>query len=72
MTVLSIDAPHWAILLGTLTLACWLAAGLAAVLGTAEEIRHGQAGGFAGYMTMGLAGAGVGSALAMLAILASA
>ncbi|OWV73199.1 hypothetical protein ATY77_09445 [Rhizobium sp. R634] len=72
MTVLSIDAPHWAIHLGTLTLSCWIAAGLAAVLGTAEEIRHGQAGRFTGYMTTGLAGAGVGSALAMITILASA
>ncbi|AGS26635.1 hypothetical protein REMIM1_PF00975 (plasmid) [Rhizobium etli bv. mimosae str. Mim1] len=58
--------------MGTLTLTCWIAAGLAAVLGTAEEIRHGKAGGFAGYMTTGLAGAGVGSALAMIAILISA
>jgi len=69
MTINLIDAQHWAILFGTFTLTCWIAAGLAAVLGTADEIRHGHSGKVSGYVTTGLTGAGIGSALVMIAML---
>ncbi|EJC83323.1 hypothetical protein Rleg4DRAFT_6944 [Rhizobium leguminosarum bv. trifolii WSM2297] len=69
MMMLSIDASHWAILLGTLTLTCWIAAGLAAVLGTNEQIRRGETGRVSGYVTTGLTGAGITSAVAMIALL---
>ncbi|TCL66303.1 hypothetical protein [Rhizobium sp. BK251] len=69
MTILFADASYWAILLGTLTLTCWMAAGLTAVLGTHEEIRHGKVGRTFGYLTTGLTGAGTISALAMVVIL---
>lgn len=72
MMVLSIDSSHWAMLLGTVTLTCWIAAGLAAVFGTPEEIRHGNPSRASGYVTTGLTGVGITSAAAMIAILAFA
>jgi hypothetical protein len=63
------DAAHWALVLGMLTLTCWLAAGLVAVVGTPEEIRHSETGKASYYATAFLTGVGVASALAMIAIL---
>jgi hypothetical protein len=70
MMMFPLDTAHWAMLLGTLTLICWIAAGLAAVLGTTEEIKHGEAGKASNYATTGLTGVGVAAALAMAALLA--
>lgn len=61
------DGTHWAILFGTLTLICWMGAGLIAVLGIGEEIRHGESSIKTEVATVGLAVAGVPSVLAMAA-----
>ncbi|SCB58729.1 hypothetical protein GA0061105_105198 [Rhizobium aethiopicum] len=60
-------ATHWAFLLGILTLASWIAGGLAAVLGNVELGRHGQK--TAEYLTLGLSAAGFVSAIVMALIL---
>jgi hypothetical protein len=65
------DGTDWAILFGTLTLICWMGAGLIAVLGTGEEIRHGEAGIKTELATVGLAVAGLTSVLAMAAAMVS-
>ncbi|MGG7577214.1 hypothetical protein [Rhizobium sp. Nf11,1] len=60
-------AAHWALLLGILTLASWLAGGFAAVLGNVELGHHGQK--TAEYLTFGLSVTGFISAIAMVLIL---
>ncbi|WP_245422876.1 CvpA family protein [Rhizobium sp. S9] len=60
-------ATHWALLLGILTLASWLAGGFAAVLGNVELGHHGQRA--AEYLSFGLSVAGFISAVAMVLIL---
>jgi hypothetical protein len=69
MTMLLAGPLHWEILLGTLVLTCWMAAGVATILGTPEEIRHGKTSKTCEYATTGLTGAGIISAVAMVAIL---
>jgi len=46
-----------------------MAAGFAAVLGTKEEIRHADTGGFSEYVASGLAALGLSAVLAMGAVL---
>ncbi|MBX4908862.1 MULTISPECIES: hypothetical protein [Rhizobium] len=60
-------ATHWALLLGILTLASWLAGGFAAVLGNVELGPHGQKA--AEYLTLGLSITGFICAFAMVLIL---
>jgi hypothetical protein len=69
MTMLLAGPLHWEIFLGTLALTCWMAAGVATILGTPEEIRHGKVSKACEYAATGLTGAGIVSALAMVAIL---
>jgi hypothetical protein len=70
MTVISTDvASRWAVLLGALTIVCWLAAGLTAVLTAREEIRHGKRGKIPEFLTRGLAGVGLCSVVVMTAVL---
>ncbi|KAA0687367.1 hypothetical protein DTW90_33430 [Neorhizobium sp. P12A] len=59
------DATLYAMLFGTLTLTCWMGAGLVALIGTNQEIRLGEMRRGAEVITGGLAGAGVISAIAM-------
>jgi hypothetical protein len=70
---MSISSPthvvHLAPVLGVLTLACWIAAGLVAVVGTSHEIRHRGVGRMSDLATAGLSGAGIVSAILMLAVL---
>lgn len=40
MTAISAMTFHWAIILGSITLLCWMFAGFSAVLGTKGEIRE--------------------------------
>ncbi len=61
------DGTHWAMLFGTLTLICWMGAGLVAVLGIGEDIRHGESGIKTKIASVGLAVAGWTSLLAMAA-----
>ncbi|CCM78487.1 hypothetical protein [Rhizobium mesoamericanum] len=60
-------ATQWALFLGALTLASWMAGGLAAVLGNMEFSQQWQR--VADYLTFGLSAAGFISALAMAVIL---
>lgn len=60
-------ATHWALLLGLLTLASWIAGGLAAVVGHAEFGQHRQRS--IEYLTLGLNGVAFVSAVAMGGIL---
>nr|WP_246724664.1 hypothetical protein [Rhizobium phaseoli] len=60
-------ATQWALLLGVMTLASWIAGGLAAVLGNGELSQHRQRA--VDYLTIGLNGVGFVSAVAMGAIL---
>ncbi|RFB85541.1 hypothetical protein B5K11_29815 [Rhizobium leguminosarum bv. trifolii] len=60
-------ATQWALLLGVLTLASWIAGGLAAVLGNGEFGQHRQR--VVEYLSLGLSGIGLMSAIAMAAIL---
>jgi hypothetical protein len=62
-------SPQWATLLGLLTLTCWLVAGVVAVFGTSQELRHGGIGGTAGYVTTFLTGTGLISALTMIVVM---
>ncbi|MBB3523704.1 MULTISPECIES: hypothetical protein [Rhizobium] len=59
-------ATQWALLLGALTLASWIAGGLTAVFGNVEPGHRQKA---AGYLSFGLNAAGLISAAAMVAIL---
>ncbi|QKK33311.1 hypothetical protein FE844_027500 (plasmid) [Rhizobium indicum] len=61
------DGSHWAMLLGTLALASWVAAGLVAVLATRQEIRSGGASRGSEFVSLALAGAGVVLAIVMAA-----
>lgn len=60
-------ATQWALLLGALTLAGWIAGGLVAVFGSVEIGRHRQKA--AEYLTFGLSAAAFVSAVAMVAFL---
>jgi len=64
-----VQGVEWAILLGILTLACWMGAGVAAILGTDDELRHGNARKGTVFATLGLGGAGIACAIAMAAIM---
>lgn len=59
-------AAQWALFLGALTLASWIAGGLTAVFGNLE-LGHRQRA--VEYLTFGLSAAGFISAIAMAAIL---
>jgi hypothetical protein len=61
------DGSYWAILLGTLALASWMAAGLIAVIGTRQEIRRGGASRGSELVSLALAGVGVILAIIMAA-----
>jgi hypothetical protein len=69
MTISSAMTLDWAIILGAVTLLCWMSAGFTAVLGTKSEIRHGDAGRASKYATTGLAVAGFTALIAMSAVL---
>jgi hypothetical protein len=69
MTVVLTDASHWAVFLGMLTITCWIAAGLTAVLATNEEIRHAEIGRVSDFIIRGLAAIGVASAVVLTAVL---
>jgi hypothetical protein len=60
-------ATQWALLLGALTLASWIAGGLTAVFGNVEPGHPRQKA--AEYLMFGLNAAGLASAVAMVAIL---
>ncbi|MBY4612651.1 MULTISPECIES: hypothetical protein [Rhizobium] len=59
-------ATQWALLLGALTLASWIAGGLTAVFGNVEPGHRQKA---VGYLIFGLNAASLVSAAAMVAIL---
>ncbi|PDT08266.1 hypothetical protein CO655_23065 [Rhizobium sp. M1] len=59
-------ATQWALFFGALTLASWIAGGIAAVLGSVE-LGHRQRA--TEYLTFGLSAAGFISAVAMAAVL---
>jgi hypothetical protein len=69
MTISSALTLNWAIILGAVTLLCWMAAGFTAVLGTKSEIRRGDAGRAAKYATTGFAVTGLTALIAMSAVL---
>ncbi|QKK26799.1 hypothetical protein [Rhizobium hidalgonense] len=60
-------ATQWALFLGALALASWMAGGLAAVLANMQFSQHRQRA--AEYLTLGLSAAGFISAVAMAVIL---
>jgi hypothetical protein len=72
MTLFSFDGTHWAMMLGILTLTCWIAGGITAGLGTSDEIKRGRPRRASGYATTCLTGAGLVAAVVMVAILAFA
>jgi len=63
MTAISVI--NWAIILGSLTLLCWMFAGFSAVLGTKGEIRNAEPSRFCDYVTTGLAVTGLVALTAM-------
>jgi hypothetical protein len=65
MTAISAMTFHWAIILGSITLLCWMFAGFSAVLGTKGEIRNAEPGRLSDYVTTGLAAVGFVSLAAM-------
>jgi hypothetical protein len=69
MTMFPATAVEWALMFGVVTLMCWMSAGLAAVLGTSEEIRHGGRSKASEYVATGLTVIGLISATAMMAVL---
>ncbi|MHC2568693.1 F0F1-type ATP synthase membrane subunit c/vacuolar-type H+-ATPase subunit K [Rhizobium leguminosarum] len=69
MSIPSIYAAQLAMILGSLALVCWIGAGLMAVLGAAEDIKHIQIGRTSQLLTTVFTGAGVTSAVAMIAVL---
>jgi len=69
MTIFPATAVEWSLMLGVVTLICWISAGLAAVLGTSEEIRHGGQSKASEYVTTGLTVVGLISATMMAAVL---
>jgi hypothetical protein len=69
MTVAFTDASYWAVFLGILTVTCWIAAGLTAVLATNEEIRHAVIGRAFDFVIRGFAAIGIASAVVMTALL---
>ncbi|RWY76336.1 hypothetical protein EHI44_35185 [Rhizobium leguminosarum] len=69
MNVSTIDTAQLAMILGALTLVCWIAAGLMAVLGAAEDIKHIEIGWTSQLLTKAFTGAGVASAVGMVTIL---
>jgi hypothetical protein len=69
MTMFPATAVEWALMLGVVTLTCWMSAGLAAVFGTSEEIRHGRRSKVSEFMATGLTVVGLISATAMMAVL---
>ncbi|RWY80907.1 hypothetical protein [Rhizobium sp. WSM1325] len=69
MSVPSMDTVQLAMILGSLALVCWIAAGLTALLGTAEEIKHIEMGWTSQLLTTAFTGAGVASVVGMVTIL---
>lgn len=69
MTMLPSTAVEWALMFGVVTLICWMSAGLAAVLGASEEIRHGVQSKASEYVTTGLTLVGLICAAMMTAVL---
>lgn len=69
MTIFPATAVEWALLLGVVTLMCWMSAGVAAVLGTSEDIRHVGQSKVSDYIATGLTVMGLVSATAMMAAL---
>jgi hypothetical protein len=66
MTMFPATAVEWALFFGVVTLMCWMSAGLAAVLGTSEEIRHGGQSKASDYVATGLTVVGLISATAIM------
>ncbi|MDM9646429.1 hypothetical protein [Rhizobium sp. S163] len=69
MTAISAMTLNWAIILGSLTLICWMLAGFSAVLGTKGEIRNAEPSRFSDYVTTGLALIGLIALMAMALLL---
>ncbi|MBY5413065.1 hypothetical protein HFO98_32525 [Rhizobium leguminosarum] len=69
MSVPPIDTAQLAMILGALTLVCWIGAGLVAVLGAAEEIKDVKIGRTSQLLISAFTAAGVTSAVAMIAVL---
>jgi hypothetical protein len=65
------DSTHWLIFFGILTLATWMARGLAAVFETHQEMRRHKTARQLRYLTSGFTIAGVLSTVAMLALMVS-
>jgi hypothetical protein len=61
------DGTQWGIILGTLTLACWMAAGLISVLATDHKARSGEMGNGTELAVVGLTTTGLLSTVAMVA-----
>jgi hypothetical protein len=61
------DGTQWGIILGTLTLICWMAAGFVAVLEIDHELRSGELGKGAELAIVGLTTTGLLSTVAMVA-----
>ena len=65
------NGTEWAMLFGTLTLMCWMGAGLVAVvLGTSYAVRNKEMGRGSEVVTLALTATGLVSALAMVAAIA--
>jgi hypothetical protein len=61
------DGTQWGIILGTLTLVCWIAAGLISVLEIDHELRSGEMGKGGELVVVGLTTTGLLSTVAMVA-----
>jgi hypothetical protein len=60
---------QWILAFGSMALACWIAAGFAAVFGTREEILHTHATRAAEVVTFALTILGASSAVAMVLLI---
>lgn len=64
------NGTEWAMLLGTLTLMCWIGAGLVAVILGTNQLRNKEMGRGSQFVNLCLTAAGVVSAFAMVAAVA--
>ncbi|MBY5570671.1 hypothetical protein HFO55_26060 [Rhizobium leguminosarum] len=69
MSVPPIDTVQLAMILGSLALASWIAAGLIALIGPAEEIKHIEIGWTSQLLTTAFTSAGITFAVAMIAVM---
>jgi hypothetical protein len=64
------DKTHWAMLMGAVTLVCWIGAGFAAILEAHHGMRSGELKGLPQQISLGLTVAGTLSVVAMSVTLA--